>query len=295
MKNPTIVCPTNASPEARAAIAQAAALARVRYEELHLLTVRPGSVGRPGGTHGEDDAHPVIAEAIQSMLHAALTRGQHVRFRIKAQTGDPESAIPLYARRHHAGLIVMSARYRSRRGAAGLSLARSLGRSGPCPVLVVPGLAPQRNRIASPFFRRVLCAVDFTKATLPALEAAAALSPRSGGSMTLVHAVTDISAEMPFSGQAATPLARMHAPHVEDAWDRLHELVPAAVLKRYQVRVIVGSGPPDRRITRVASDIEADLIVMGLPRRSRVDEWLGGSTSRAVLSRAKSPVLLVPA
>jgi nucleotide-binding universal stress UspA family protein len=218
----------------------------------------------------------VIADAIQWMLSASLGRGQHVQFRLKAQPGNPESAIGLYARRHRADLIVISASYRSRRGASRLSLARSLGRSAPCPVLVVAGTAPHANRVGPPFFRQVVCAVDFTKVSVAALEAAAAFAPRSRGLMTLVHAVEDIS-----RGMAASP--------------RLLRLVPAAVLKRYRVRVIVGSGPPYRRIVEVASEIKADLIVMGMPRRSRVSEWLGGSTSRAVLRRAKSPVLLVPA
>ena len=289
------MCPANASAGARASIAQAASLARVRHEELHLLHVPREPGGRPRGTDGEEEVHPVIAEAIQSMLVAALGRGQHVRFRIKAQSGDAASAIGLYARRHRAGLIVISASYRSRRGAAGLALARSLGRSAPCPVLVVAGPMPQRDRAARASFRQVVCAVDFTKVSVSALEAAAALSPRSGGLMTVVHAVEDIPSGWVVSGSEAAQLARAHARHAASASRRLLRLVPAAVFKRYRVRGVVGSGPPHRLIVEVASEIKADLIVMGMPRRSRVDEWLGGSTSRAVLPRAKSPVLLVPA
>jgi len=295
MKSSVIVCPVNASAGARAAIAQAASLARVRYEELHLLYVPREPGRRPRGTHGEEEVHPVIAEAIESMLVAALGRGQHVRFRIKAQPGTAESAIALYARRHRAGLIVLSARYRARRGASGLSLARSLGRSAPCPVLVVAGTVPREDKAARASFRQVVCAVDFTKVSVSALEAAAALSPRSGGRMTLVHAVQDVPRGMVFSGSEAMQLARAHARHAAAASRRLRRLVPAAVSKRYRVRVSVGSGPPSLRIVEVASEIKADLIVMGMPRRSRVDEWLGGSTSRAVLPRAESPVLLVPA
>lgn len=295
MKSSVIVCPTNASPGARAAIAQAASLARSRYEELHLLYVPRELGGRPRGTHGEEEVHPVIADAIQSMLGAALGRGQHVRFRIKAQPGKPESAIGLYARRHRAGLIVISASYRSRRGAAGLSLARRLGRSAPCPVLVVAGRVPHGNRVVRAYFRQVVCAVDFTKVSVSALEAAAAFAPRSHGLVTLVHTVEDLSSGMVFSGSEAAQLARAHARHAAAVSQRLLRLVPAAVSKRYRVRVIVRSGPPYRRIVEVASELKADLIVMGMPRRSRVSEWVGGSTSRAVLRRAKSPVLLVRA
>jgi nucleotide-binding universal stress UspA family protein len=294
MRSSVIVCPTNASPGARAAIAQAAALARVRYAELHLLYLPREAGSRPRGTHGEEEVHPVITAAIRSMLDAARGRGQHVRFRIKAQHGEPLSAIGLYARRHRAGLIVISATYRSPRGAAGLPLARSLGRSAPCPVLVVAGTGPHGNRVPRASFGQVVCAVDFTKVSVSALEALAALSQRGRGRLTLVHCVENIGG-MAFSASEAARVARAHARHATAASERLLGLVPAAALKRYRVRVIVETGPPYRRIVEVASEIKADLIVMGMPRRSRVDEWLGGSTSRAVLRRARSPVLLVPA
>jgi nucleotide-binding universal stress UspA family protein len=293
VRQPIIVCPVNASPGARAAIAQAATLARIRDEELHLLYVPREPGGPQRVTDGEEEVPPVVADGLQSMLTAVLGSSPRVRFRIRAQRGKPESAIGLYARRHRAGLIVISASYRAGRGAAGLSLARSLGRSASCPVLVVAGTMPPGNRAVRASFRQVVCAVDFTKVSVSALEAAAAFAPRTGGLMTLVHTVEDSG--MVFSGSEAAQMARAHARHAAAASERLLRLVPTPVLKRYRVRVKVGSGPPYRLIVAVASELKADLILMGMPRRSRLDEWLGGSTSRAVLRRVKCPVLLVPA
>jgi nucleotide-binding universal stress UspA family protein len=230
---------------------------------------------------------------MQSRLDAVRGRGEHIRFRIKAQRGKPESAIAVYARRHRAGLIVISAGYGNRRGLAPGSVARSLGRSAPCPVVVVPA-TPHGHRAVRASFRQVVCAVDFTKVSVSALEAVAAFAPHNGGRMTLVHAVGATSRGMVFSGSEAAQLTRDHARHVAAASRRLLHLVPVAASKPYHVRMIVGSGSPYRLIVETASEIEADLIVMGMPRRSRLDEWLGGSTSQAVLRRAKSPVLLVP-
>jgi nucleotide-binding universal stress UspA family protein len=292
---PVIVCPVNASAGARAAIAQAATLARVRDEELHLLYVPRERGGPPRRRDGEEEVPSVVADGIQSMLTGVLGRSQRVRYRIRAQPGNPESAIGLYARRHRADLIVISATYRGHGGPAGLSLARRLGRSASCPVLVVAGTMPQGNRAVRASFRHVVCAVDFTKVSVSALEAAAAFAPPSGGLITLAHTFEDISTGMVFSGSEGAQLARAHARQAAAASQRLLRLVPVAVLKRYRVRVKVGSGRPYRLIVGVASEITADLIVMGMPRRSRLAEWLGGSTSRAVLRRAKSPVLLVPA
>ena len=54
------------------------------------------------------------------------------------------------------------------------------------------------------------------------------------------------------------------------------------------------TGEPHRGILDVASQVGADLIVMGVPPRGRVDEVLFGSTLRGVLRRATTPVLVLP-
>jgi nucleotide-binding universal stress UspA family protein len=295
VRRAVIVCPTDASAGARAAVAQAATLAQIRHAELHLLHVPRARGERHPSSGQEEEVHPVIADAMRSMLDAVRARGQHVRFQIKAQRGKPETAIAVYARRHHAGLIVISAGYGARRGSTRGSLARNLGRSAPGPVLVVPATGPRANSALRASFRQVVCAVDFTEVSVSALQVAAAFAPHGGGRMTLVHAVPDISSGLLFSGGEAPQVVRHQARHRAVASRRLSRLVPTAVSKRYRVRLTVGSGRPYQLIVDVASEVEADLIVLGMPRRSRVDEWLGGSTSRAVLRRAKSPVLLVPA
>jgi nucleotide-binding universal stress UspA family protein len=162
-------------------------------------------------------------------------------------------------------------------------------------VLVVPVTASGASRAVRASFRQVVCAVDFTKVSATALQAAAAFAAEGSGRMTLVHTVGEVARGMAFSGSEGAELAREQGRQNAAASRRLLRLVPHAVLKRYRVSAVVASGRPYRLIVEVASEIKADLIVMGLPRRSRVDEWLGGSTSRAVLRRAKSPVLLVPA
>ena len=57
---------------------------------------------------------------------------------------------------------------------------------------------------------------------------------------------------------------------------------------------IVVTGNAFRGIVAIAKETSADLIVMGVAPRSRVDEALSGSTLRAVLRSATVPVLVVP-
>ena len=268
MRRSVIVCPADGSAGTRAAIAQAATLARLRHAELHLLHVLREEGRR--GVGKEEEVHPVLAHALQSTLDAVRGRGQHIRFRIKAQRGRPESVIADYGRRHRAALIVISAGFGGRRSARG-SVARGLGRSGPCPALVVTATTLRRNARIPGSFHEVVCAVNLTSASVSALHAFGAFARGSSGRLTLVHAVGDTSVPR-----------------------RLLRLVPRVLSKPYRVWLIVGSGRPDRLIVDTAAEIEADLIVLGVPRRTRLDELVGGSTSRAVLRRARVPVLLVP-
>lgn len=291
MRRSVVLCPADASAGTRSAVAQAAALARVRQDELHVLHA-PGEGGERKREADGERLHTLIEEAIQS-TPGAVRGTETVRFRISTQRGSAENAIVAQARRCHAGLIVISATYGRRGASAGRSLAVRLGRSAPCPVLVV-GTGQGEGEAARASFRRVVCAVDFTNVSLLALEAAAELAPPRGGQMTLVHAVGDISGGSVFSGSEVAQRARYHAQRAAAAARSLVQFVPSSVLNGYRVKPVVGSGPPARRILETASETKADVIVMGVPRRSRLDEWLGGSTSLGVLRHANVPVLLVP-
>lgn len=292
MRRSVVLCPADASAGARIAVAQAAALARVRQDDLLVLHA-PGDAGERKRDADGERFHTLIAEAIQPPLGALRGRAA-VRFRISTQRGSAENAIVAHARRSHAGLIVISATYGRRGASTGRSLAVRLGRSAPCPVLVVTGTEGREGEAAPAFFHRVVCAVDFTNVSLLALEAAAVLAPPSGGRMTLVHAVGDISGGTVFSGSEVAQRARYLAQRTAAAARSLLQFVPSSVLNGYRVKPAVGSGPPARRILEMASESKADLIVMGVPRRSRIDVWLGGSTSLGVLRLANAPVLLVP-
>jgi nucleotide-binding universal stress UspA family protein len=256
-------------------VAQATVLAKAHYGVLHLVRVLLRRNGpRSPSADQEEDVHPAVAVELRSTLAGVLRRGEHVRHRIKTLRGSPEEAIAAYARRHRARLIVISAADGSRRGSVGTPVARMLGRSASCPVLVVPAGTRRADAPVRAWFREVVCAFDLTKASAGALEAARTLIPSDGARITLVHALD--------RDQAAT------------ASRRLLRMVPVQALRSSRIDRVVVSEAAHRLILQVASAQCADLIVMGLPRRGRLSEVLSGSTSRAVLRGANCPVLLVP-
>lgn len=62
----------------------------------------------------------------------------------------------------------------------------------------------------------------------------------------------------------------------------------------FSVEQVTGNDAPDDVILAIAARIDAQLIVLGLHRRSRVQKALLGSTTQSVMLSAECPVLTVP-
>lgn len=71
-------------------------------------------------------------------------------------------------------------------------------------------------------------------------------------------------------------------------------MIPPDALNWSEIDVKTVSGLAHQAIVAAASERRADLVVVGLPRRSRMEEFVAGSTVHRVLRRTTSPVLLVP-
>jgi nucleotide-binding universal stress UspA family protein len=98
--------------------------------------------------------------------------------------------------------------------------------------------------------------------------------------------------DMVFSGGEALNVMRNLKGRAAQVAAHFRRKVPATASIRVEARITTGD--PSRGILDIASEVNADLIVMGVPPRSRLDEVLFGSTLRALLRRSKTPVLVVP-
>src|ERR1035437_96285 len=61
----------------------------------------------------------------------------------------------------------------------------------------------------------------------------------------------------------------------------------------HEVREFARGGTPAEDVVRVANEAKADLIVIGLRRRSLVGKLLLGSNAQEILTQADCPVLVV--
>ncbi|MDD5304518.1 MAG: universal stress protein [Elusimicrobia bacterium] len=131
--------------------------------------------------------------------------------------------------------------------------------------------------------RRILVAVESTKASLFAWQAAKEISERFGAALEAVWCVPPVATEL----AGLESLSRRPGFRAE-ALKRLRErLGPGA-------RLHAVNGEPAFAIPRLARERACDLIVIGTHHRPGLVRWVQGSTAEAVVHGAPCPVLVVP-
>ena len=230
---------------------------------------------------------------VRACFDAAIRAG--VPFDVIVDVGQPQRCILDRAATLPADLIVMGTH-----GASGFehlvlgSVTEKVLRQATCAVLTVP---PQANRTSTLPFKRVLCAVDFSEWSLRALDLARSLTRESGAALTAVTVIEWPWPEPPPPTFDELPPAqadalREYRRYVETgATRRLTALADESASAGVAVAVRVGHGKSHAEILRCAADIDADLIVIGVHGRNRLDLQVFGSTTNQVVRWATCPVL----
>ena len=279
-----ILHPLDHSAGAKPALARALALAKWHDADLHVLLVR----SRRRGIDGEEAAHARLRGFVEARNPEAA------KFETVILAGDPVTAVADYARHKSPDLLVVDkhGRRASKLWRPGV-FAKELARLVACPTLTVPESHDVANSTAGQSFREILCATDFSPASIAALKQALVLAQQSGGRLTALHVLDGSPYETVYSGSRAFRLIDEHRGLVAQS-RQLRNAIPQDALNWCDVRTRVISGVPHRAILSTALEIKPDLIVMGLPARSALDTAFMGSTTSLVLRGAQCPVLKVP-
>ncbi|WP_276259049.1 universal stress protein [Haloglomus litoreum] len=128
------------------------------------------------------------------------------------------------------------------------------------------------------------------------------LARRQAASVASLSVATDASTVTvlhAFAGQTTdtTDLVETPPPSEQHPTDRHPAAIAAAEALRetgYSVEFADATGDPVSSVVEVAADLDADAIVVGLGKRSRVGKLLFGSDTQSVLVNAGRPVLVVP-
>jgi nucleotide-binding universal stress UspA family protein len=299
MKVEHILCPTDFSEASAHAVDQAVVIAgwyKARITALHVLSTSfsamPGSAASSAGESVAKTELERLRTQTAAFFAAARTGAG---LDILIEVGQPASRILERAARLPADLIVIGTH-----GTSGFehlvlgSVTEKVLRKAACPVLTVPPRAQATSRLP---FKRLLCAVDFSDASLTGLQDAFSLAEESGAVLTILHVLEwpweepppPKMEELPFEQAAALAEYRRYCETT--ALARLDSLVPDSARALRPPVTRLRSGKPYVQILHVAAEERSDLIIIGVRGRKPLDVALFGSTTNQVVRRAMCPVL----
>jgi nucleotide-binding universal stress UspA family protein len=289
-----VLCPIDFSEASRHALDRAAAIAGWHGANLTVLNVFPimPVMDLPPIALGEAGRKGIQSDMEQ--FTGAVPSGVMLDLRIE-EAAEIQEEILKQARTLPADLLVLGSHGRSGLSKFVLgSIAEKVLRRAPCPVMIVPPRAPDTPPDKPVRFERILCAVDFSPASVRALEHAMALAEEGSARLTVLHAI-EIPPEVrehPLVGEIDVDGIRAAAE--ADRLRRLRALVPDEVRTYCTVETAVREGAASREVLRLAAEQDSDLIVMGVQGRRTVDLLVFGSTTARVTRAATCPVLVIP-
>ena len=285
-----ILCPIDFSETSRHALEHAVAVAKWYDAQIVALhVIHTPFLPTPPILFAEFATNS--APAVVNQLHAWLEPARKAAIDVSTivDEGNPTVRIVERAITERADLIVMGTH-----GLGGFerfvlgSVTERVLRKAACPVLIVP---PASQTAAKVPYRRLLCPVDFSEASLAAFRFAFSLAEEADARITLLHVV-----DLPADDELLL---------LQVDVNRFRELIEVQTQKRLgalitdemktwskpSTRITYGKSYQD--IVNMARDDASDLIVMGVHGRNPVDLTVFGSTTNHVVRMASCPVLTV--
>ena len=297
-----ILFPTDFSLHAHAALKYAAAFAREGHGRVLLANVQDAKVPAnlltlPERIFEDQDNNWLLQlrSQVKELLADPLLTG--VEADPLFLEGDPAAQVARAAVDHEIDLITVATRDRSRLSRAfGGSIAEEIVAESPCAVLAIRppqhDFVEHRSGHTQIRLNRVLLATNFRPSSAAAHQLATAIVNQLGAELHAVYVIGDyfeqISAMFPEGGLAA--LTRLRS-HVQERMAHFARTSGSAV----DTHVV--EGRPYQEIVKLASRVEADLIVLGTAVHGSLfgNNHVLGSEIERVIRNAPCPVLCVPA
>jgi nucleotide-binding universal stress UspA family protein len=293
-----ILCPVDLSEFSRDALHHALALAgryRAQITVLHVYTaVQPLVPVRGLAESVPLSPAPVrpdeLAEEVRAFCISTLGEsGKSVE--VVVREGNATKEIVRLAEERLTDVLVLGTHGRSGFERLFLgSVTEKVLRSTRVPVMTVP--PPVKQPRSTPY-KTILCPVDFSEASMQALEYALSLAQEANARLILLHVIESLLGEAGSSEMGHMRVSEYYGYLEEDAVRRLRAAVPdqARLTSAPDERVVRGRAY--HQILKVAGDESADLIVMGVRGKGALNRLVFGSTTHHVIREAGCPVLTI--
>jgi nucleotide-binding universal stress UspA family protein len=277
-----ILFATDCEAPARRALPFAVALSDRYSAKLYVAHVIP----QEAYLYARPESLPQILKETQSyaayaLKQLAITLTRHGgRCETLLGEGDVSSVLMGFIQQYAVDLAVLGTSSRGGLGKVLLgSVAEEIIREASCPVLTIGSHVTAE---AYSGVQSILCAIDFSLESLRAAKFALSLAGRHRAHLNLLHVIEGILDSSPESS-------------IRLIEKRLREIIPPETELPFEAEVIVETGRADECILNVASDLLADIIVMGVRGVGAFAQTASrfGSIAHQVVSLAKCPVLTV--
>jgi len=146
------------------------------------------------------------------------------------------------------------------------------------------GTAVTLDVSTSPVYQRIAITLDFSRIDTLTIQSALAQGGKSA-QYILLH-VVETAGAMVYGSDIADHESKKDKVSLENYKDQL-------VQKGYDVVIKIGYGNPQRRIPKMVTEFNADLLVMGAHGHKFFKDLIFGTTVDTVRHRVKIPVLIV--
>src|SRR5437762_5616933 len=217
-------------------------------------------------------------------------------FEIIVKSGEVRQELLGIVEDKEIDLVVMGSRGRSyfERMLLGSVTERML-RKLHVPVLTVSHLDPEKEiHIAEPVpLRRLVYATDLADGSEAGLEFSIRLARGLDAHLTVVHVVQPLDAAL--GGVETAAFMPNYLDEVRaQAAERLNRLVALVSDGRVPITTVITEGVPYESINNLAVEQKADLVVINLQGKGRLERALLGTTAERVIRTATVPVLSLP-
>jgi nucleotide-binding universal stress UspA family protein len=221
---------------------------------------------------------------------------ERLDYEIIVKAGDVRQELLGIIEEKEIDLVVMGSRGRSyfERLLLGSVTERML-RKLHVPILTVSHLDPGREiHIPRPVpLHRILYATDLAEGTETGLEFSVRLAKGLDAHLTVVHVIQ--AADVAFHGPETVGYLPEYAAEIRvQAAERLSRLVALGSDGSVPISTVLADGVPYEAINRLAEQNSADLIVINLQAKGRLERALLGTTAERVIRTATVPVLSLP-
>jgi len=139
-------------------------------------------------------------------------------------------------------------------------------------------------------FKRILCAVDFSKASVRALTHAVHLASLYGGRIHVLHVIPRIVPSLSGKPVKTSPWTGDEEAAAKKALGRL---TMKATKDRIPLVTEIRIGDEDVQILDAARTMKADVIVMGTHGRRGFKRWILGSVAESMVRYSPVPLIVV--